>query len=336
MIEVLRPYEDLLVKIDFAQNYAHSHDTEFAQEHFSPWQSTVLPVVCYYNTHTGPCVETLCVISSDLSHDSHAVQTVMHECAQLFRVRFRGEGGDLKRLHAWSDGATAHFKQKNTIGFLSCIHQKLRETDPSVCTIPAVVTASNVSNIEFVDMKSRVAELTERGISTDFKDGVMFAWNFSGSYHGKGPSDSENAIIKGFLAREEEHGRSMPYTKDLIPPLVQKLSFPTSAMDDSRGKRHTIDSRTFIYHEKIPRRSAVSVTKSIKDSKSHYCYRVVPTSATDVKTDTAHMSFLSCACPQHMAFAVNADQNCPFKEVVHAWNRRSMRKVSVDASMMIS
>lgn len=174
------------MKIDYAQNYAHSHDVEFAQEHFSPWQTTILPVVCYYKTNTGPCVETVCALTPDLSHDNLAVQATLFDILQYYRVKFRRHGGNLQRFFGGSDGSAAQFKQKNQIGFLSAVHERYRTTSPASCQAPIVVDALDHNNIAFFDFKQAVQRLADDGIDTDFSgDRLLTAWSFSGSYHGK-------------------------------------------------------------------------------------------------------------------------------------------------------
>ena len=71
---------DILMVMDFAQNWAHKRQDEIQGAYWLRCQTTLHPIIIYY-----PCPEDCChlicdeviVISDDLVHDSFAVKAFM-------------------------------------------------------------------------------------------------------------------------------------------------------------------------------------------------------------------------------------------------------------------
>lgn len=222
--------DTMIIIIDYAMNYAHKHDQEFSEEHFSPWSSTILPIVCYYRGLDGVVgAETFAVLTDDLRHDHQAVQAHLKQCIQFHRVRFAERGYVLKSCIVWSDGCAAQFKTKSIFGSLPVIYTQLRERGPHHYDELPIVTAFDEQEPIYYQSKAawRDAVAGSPILQLDSYQGVRISWNFFQSCHGKGPSDSENAVIKGHLSKAEANGKCMPYTADLVREIIKYLTEPS-------------------------------------------------------------------------------------------------------------
>lgn len=110
---------DVLMVMDFAQNYTHHRQDEIQGAFWSRNQSTLHPIVTYY-----PCPEEGCdhlerdeimIVSDDRNHDYIAVKAFVERAL----AHLRGKGVLIKRLIVWSDNCAQQYKSCNVFYHIS-------------------------------------------------------------------------------------------------------------------------------------------------------------------------------------------------------------------------
>ena len=111
----------IVVIADFAMNYTHEHLTEFGEEHWAAWQTTVLPVVVYWRGENSVVwAEDYVGLSDDLNHGNASVQHVLEDVVQFYRQRLLTKTGEhLRAVSFWSDGCAGQFKNCSIFAWLS-------------------------------------------------------------------------------------------------------------------------------------------------------------------------------------------------------------------------
>lgn len=104
---------DVMMVMDFAQNYTHHRQDEIQGAYWSRNQSTLHPIVTYY-----PCPEEGCdhlerdeimIVSDDRNHDFMAVNAFVERAL----AHLRSKGVPMKRLIIWSDNCAQQYKSCN-------------------------------------------------------------------------------------------------------------------------------------------------------------------------------------------------------------------------------
>lgn len=98
---------EVLVILDFAENYKYIAQDASQAFHFNNKQCTVFPVVCYYKEDTEIKHKSLVFVSESNRHDTAAVYTM-----QKMLIPYLTENLDVKKIIYFSDGAKQHFKNK--------------------------------------------------------------------------------------------------------------------------------------------------------------------------------------------------------------------------------
>lgn len=114
------PEKWVLFVMDFAENYSCFYQDEAQSVHWNQKQVTIHPIVAYYHCPDDGEVmrESVMCISSDLKHDSHAVQHF-----QLTLVReLLGRGLAIEKIIHFSDGCASQYKCKTS--FVDASHSE--------------------------------------------------------------------------------------------------------------------------------------------------------------------------------------------------------------------
>lgn len=99
---------ELVVVIDFAENYSCLRQGEAQSAYYSRNQVTLHPMVITINESDEVLRDSVVIVSDDLTHDSSAV-------LQFFKVFLAHVGihyPAIQTIHIWSDGCAAQYKSK--------------------------------------------------------------------------------------------------------------------------------------------------------------------------------------------------------------------------------
>lgn len=91
---------DLVMVMDFSENYTCRHGREVQPYHWNQKQITLHPIMLYYQKDGSLQKEGYTVITDDLKHDASAVATF--EKAAVEHVRAKGV--EIQTVHQWTDG----------------------------------------------------------------------------------------------------------------------------------------------------------------------------------------------------------------------------------------
>ena len=107
--EATLKHGDVIIITDFGANIDHKHQDGRQSEHFSHYQTTILPMVILRKDGKGIRLEALIFISNDTTHSNAFVQYCLNKTIE--KMDDRTEGG-VKRVHIWSDGCAQQFKNR--------------------------------------------------------------------------------------------------------------------------------------------------------------------------------------------------------------------------------
>jgi hypothetical protein len=112
-------YGDVLMVMDFAQNFTHKVQDEPQGAHWHRTQTTLHPIVCYFRCPMDSCnsnvTDEVLMISPDLLHDNHAVETFF----QKVREHLINEGVTVRRIIRFTDNCATQYKSCKTFEQLS-------------------------------------------------------------------------------------------------------------------------------------------------------------------------------------------------------------------------
>lgn len=115
--------KDCILLLDFAENYSSVTQNEVQAAHFSKKQHTLHPFVVYYRGEDVKVThKSYCVLTEYLKHDAESVHTFIRELIPQLKELIPG----LEKMHIFSDGGPAHYKNKYNFANLSFF---LREYD---------------------------------------------------------------------------------------------------------------------------------------------------------------------------------------------------------------
>ncbi|XP_022108831.1 uncharacterized protein LOC110989048 [Acanthaster planci] len=103
------PPKTVTMVLDFVQNYTCIFQDEIQSAHWHHASATTHPIICCYQCPV--CIEamqeSLVFISSDTTHDSHAVHGFVEEAVKHLREKL-----DVTRIMRFSDGASSQYKSR--------------------------------------------------------------------------------------------------------------------------------------------------------------------------------------------------------------------------------
>ena len=96
------PANGILILTDYSMNYSHEHQDAEGAEWWSPYQSTLLPVVTYTRDEHGVVwAESRCYMSPDSAHDAAFWQHCADETIDYYKNELQKRGIKLKHVHIW-------------------------------------------------------------------------------------------------------------------------------------------------------------------------------------------------------------------------------------------
>lgn len=152
----------MLMQIDFSQNYQIKHQNEVMAAHWKTDQDlsvTIYTAVVYFRRAENDDLETksYAVISDSNQHTSSVVKIFNQ---RIIKDILENHKFQIKKAIIWSDGASAHFKNRYSMALM-------------------------LSNSVFCE------------------------WNFTASYHGKGPHDGVGAVLKRHVWKKVLQGQKI-------------------------------------------------------------------------------------------------------------------------------
>lgn len=100
---------EIIMHIDFAENYAIKHDREIMSAHWASETVTIYTCATYFRELDGTLQhQSYAVISDDLSHSKDSVKVFNEQILNdLQSIK-----NNIKKVHYWSDGAASQFKNR--------------------------------------------------------------------------------------------------------------------------------------------------------------------------------------------------------------------------------
>lgn len=100
---------EILVVLDFSENYKYVAQDTSQDFHFNNTQGTVFPVVCYFKEASDNEIKhkSFVFLSESTRHDTAAVYTI-----QKILIPYLKKNMDVKKIIYFSDGAKQHCKNK--------------------------------------------------------------------------------------------------------------------------------------------------------------------------------------------------------------------------------
>lgn len=152
----------LLLQIDFSQNYQINHQNEVMAAHWKTDQDlsvTIYTAIVYFRRVENDDLETKCyAVISDCNRHTSAIVKVFNKA--IIEDIKKTLNFKIISINIWSDGAAAHFKNRYSMSLL-------------------------------------------------FSDALYVEWNFSASYHGKGPHDGIGAVLKRHVWKKVLQGKTI-------------------------------------------------------------------------------------------------------------------------------
>ena len=96
---------EVLITMDFAENYSFQVQNEVQGFHWTNSQVTVHPVVCYYKSSNSDCVQhcSLVFLSDILEHNVHMVYCIQKQTIEFLRKKL----GALAKVEYFTHGSAA-------------------------------------------------------------------------------------------------------------------------------------------------------------------------------------------------------------------------------------
>ena len=104
---VIDDMTQIVVQVDFAENYTCARQNEIQAAHWGHNQITVFSAVVWHNKEGQLSTKSYAIVTDHLSHDKYSVHTFL----DLILIDLEKEI-KLKTVHIFSDGATSQFKQR--------------------------------------------------------------------------------------------------------------------------------------------------------------------------------------------------------------------------------
>lgn len=103
--------EEVIIQIDFSENYTTKYDNEIQSTHFAKTQLSIHTGVYYTrNVDKGLKSRSFATVSENLDHQAHAVWAHMKPILQIIL-----ENKDINTIHIYSDGPTSQYRNRTNI-----------------------------------------------------------------------------------------------------------------------------------------------------------------------------------------------------------------------------
>jgi len=181
---------EIMVVLDFGMKKTHQHQDALQSDHWSAWQTTLLPMVIYRVKGGKLVLESVIYYSDDLNHSNKFVQKCLTDLAMRYHRQMKEEGHQLRNIILWSDGCAAQFKSRHQMLWIA--HQSKED-------------------------------LKYKGKNGSVLPAPTVEHHFFASCHGKNLCDAMAGLVKSWLMREETRGRYYKDTKALRTFFFSKI-----------------------------------------------------------------------------------------------------------------
>lgn len=115
--------DEIIMHIDFAENYAIKHDREIMSAHWSTESVTIYTCVAYFvGSDSTLQHQSYAVISDDLAHSKDSAKVFNEHILKHLQTIKCG----IRKVHYWSDGAASQFKNRFMFANLACHEDDLK------------------------------------------------------------------------------------------------------------------------------------------------------------------------------------------------------------------
>ena len=110
------PEHEMLVQLDFAENYSCRSMEEVQSAYFNQSAVTLHPVVAYFRDTSGELAhKSIIIVSDEMGHKSSTVIAFIDDIIPYLKEI----DPDLRRIHYWSDSPTSQYRNKHIFDLVS-------------------------------------------------------------------------------------------------------------------------------------------------------------------------------------------------------------------------
>jgi hypothetical protein len=110
------PMAEIIILMDFAENYRFILQDASQSFHWNTTQATIHPVIVYFRKEDGSLAfKNYAVFSDEMQHDTIMVNVIQ----KLIIERFKTAHPDINKVHYFTDGSAAQYKNKRNFMNLS-------------------------------------------------------------------------------------------------------------------------------------------------------------------------------------------------------------------------
>ncbi|XP_053389868.1 uncharacterized protein LOC128552829 [Mercenaria mercenaria] len=110
------PEHEMLIQLDFAENYSCKSLEEVQSAYFNQTSVTLHPMVVYYRSDDGTLQhKSFIIVSDEMAHRSSTVITFINEIMPMLKKI----DSELQCIHYWSDSPTSQYRNKSIFDFVA-------------------------------------------------------------------------------------------------------------------------------------------------------------------------------------------------------------------------
>ena len=110
------PEHEMLVQLDFAENYSCRSMEEVQSAYFNQSSVTLHPVVAYYRGTSGELIhKSIVIVSDEMGHKASTVVAFIDHIIPILKEI----DPDLRRIHYWSDSPTSQYRNKHIFDLIA-------------------------------------------------------------------------------------------------------------------------------------------------------------------------------------------------------------------------
>ena len=103
--------DSVIILLDYSENYSFIYQDAIQSVHWDNTQATLNPIVVYINVNGKIIVNSFCIISDHLTHNTLAAHSFIKVVLDYIKVNYV----NIKRVIYFSDGASQYENYKNMI-----------------------------------------------------------------------------------------------------------------------------------------------------------------------------------------------------------------------------
>ena len=109
------PDRDIIIQMDFAEDYRCRSQQEVQSAYWSPEQVTIHPIVFYYKEGGKLLHKSMAVISDESKHDAGTIFAILQKAIPYIKSNVE----NLNQAHYWTDSPTSQYRNKTIFSIVS-------------------------------------------------------------------------------------------------------------------------------------------------------------------------------------------------------------------------